>query len=65
MRVRRVRVVGVGLWCTMQRVWVRPRLQQEAHPARLARRLAGKHCEVELARRTLRRQLVWLQERRW
>ena len=55
----------MDLWCTMQRVWVRPRLQQEAHPARLARRLAGKHCEVELARRTLRRQLVWLQERRW
>ena len=64
-RVRRVRVVVVGLWCTMQRVWVRPRLQREARRVRQVRRLAGKHCEVERARRTLRRQLVWLQERRW
>ena len=63
--VRRRAVVAGARWCTMRRVWVRPRLRREAHPATLVRRLAGKRCEVERVRRTLPRQRVWLQVRRW
>jgi len=38
---------------------------QEAHHRRLVRRPAGKRCEVERARWTLRRQRVWLRVQRW
>ena len=66
MMVRRRRLVVAGaLWCMMRRVWVRRLLQREARRARLVRRLAGKRCEVERVRWTLRRQRVWLQVRLW
>ena len=57
--------VAVGLWCMMRRAYVRPRLLQEAHRVRLARRHVGKLCEVVRVRRMLRRRLVWLQVLRW
>ena len=63
--MQRRAVVAGALWCTMRRVWVRPRLQQEARRAMLVRRLADKRFEVEQVRWTLPRQRVWLQVLLW
>ena len=64
MAVRLVEVAE-GLWCTTQPAWVLPRQRREARPVRLVRRLAGKRCEVERVRWTLRRQRVWLHMQLW
>ena len=61
-----VRLVEVaeGLWCTTQPAWVLPRQRREARPVRLARRLAGKRCEVVRVRRMRPRQQGWRQVQR-